>query len=81
MAVLVFFRERRNTLFCVSRPGLRGQPDTLQNRRRRKQDAARLQIGEHRLDDGLAAIRGPCRVRADPEAGPPVGETEAPEAQ
>jgi hypothetical protein len=46
-----------------------------------KQDAARPQMGEHRLDDGLAAIRGPCRVHADPETGAPVGETEALETQ
>jgi hypothetical protein len=34
-------------------------------------------MGEHRLDDRFAAIRGSCRVRADPKTGPPVGETEA----
>jgi hypothetical protein len=44
-------------------------------------DAVRPQMGEHRLDDRFAAIRGPCRVRADPKTGPPVGETEAPEVQ
>ncbi len=27
------------------------------------------------------AIRGPCRVRADPETGPPVGQPETPQGQ
>ena len=38
-------------------------------------------MGEHRLDDGFAAIRGPRRVRADPQAGAPIGESEAPKGQ
>jgi hypothetical protein len=38
-------------------------------------------MGEHRLDDGFAAIRGPCPVSAGSEAGAPIGETEASEGQ
>jgi hypothetical protein len=38
-------------------------------------------MGEHRLDDGLAAIRGPRRIRADPETGAPVGQPETPQAR
>ena len=38
-------------------------------------------MAEHRLDDGLAAIRTPCGVGADPKARTPVVETEAPETQ
>jgi hypothetical protein len=72
-------RERLKGL--LSRPCTSGQSDSLQHRCRRKQDAVRPQMGKHRLDDGFAAIRGPCRVRADPKTGPPVGETEAPETQ
>ena len=72
-------RERLEGL--LSRAGPRGQPDPLQHRRRGKQNAVRPQMGEHRLDDGLAAIRGPGRVRADPKAGAPVGQPETPQAQ
>jgi hypothetical protein len=72
-------RERLEGL--LSRASTGSQPDSLQHRRRGKQDAVRPQMGEHRLDDRFAAIRGPCRVRADPKTGPPVGETEAPEVQ
>jgi hypothetical protein len=38
-------------------------------------------MGEHRLDDGLAAIRGPGGIHADPKARTPFVETEAAEAQ
>ena len=65
----------------LARPCTGCQANSLQHRCCWKQDAVRPQMGEHRLDDGLAAIRGPCRVRADPETGAPFGETEAPETQ
>lgn len=38
-------------------------------------------MGEHCLDDRLAAIRDPCGVRAQLQAGPPVGQPEAAKAQ
>ncbi len=38
-------------------------------------------MAEHRRDDGLAAIRGPCGIRADPKARASVVETEASETQ
>ena len=77
-----FGHARRDSLEgFLSRPGSRGQPNSLQHRRRRKQDAARPQIGEHRPDDGFAAIRGPGRVGAHTKAGAPVRQTEAPQSQ
>jgi hypothetical protein len=36
---------------------------------------------EHCLDDGFATIRGPRRIRANPEAGAPVRQSETPQAQ
>jgi hypothetical protein len=36
---------------------------------------------ENRLDYGFAAIRGPCRIRADLKTGAPVGQCETPQAQ
>jgi len=72
-------RERLEGLLARACTG--GQADSLQHRRSRKQDAARPQMGKHPLDDGFAAIRGPCRVRADPETGPPVGQPETPQGQ
>ncbi len=38
-------------------------------------------MGEHRHDNGFAAIRGPCRISANAETGSPVGQTEAPQSQ
>ena len=64
-----------------SRACTRSQPDSLQHRRRRKQDAVGSQMGEHRLDDGFAAIRGPSRICADPETDAPVGQSETAQGQ
>ena len=72
-------RERIEGL--LSRACTGSQPDSLQHGGRRKQNAVRPQMGEHRLDDGFTAIRGPCRFRADPKTGSPVSETEAAETQ
>ena len=38
-------------------------------------------MGEHRPDDGFAAIRGPRRVGAHTKAGAPVRQTETPQSQ
>lgn len=34
-------------------------------------------MGEHRLDDRLTAVRGPCRVGAHLQAAAPIGQPEA----
>ena len=39
------------------------------------------QMGEHRPHDRLAAVRGPGRIGADLQAGAPVGQPEAAQAQ
>ena len=72
-------RERLEGL--LSRPCTGGQPDSLQHRPCGKQNAVRPQMREHRLNDGFATIRSPCRVRADPKTGPPVGYPETPQGQ
>ena len=59
---------------AYSRTSTRRQPDPLQHRRRGNQNACRPKVGEHRQNDGLAAIRGPRRIRTNPKAGPPVVE-------
>jgi pimeloyl-ACP methyl ester carboxylesterase len=38
-------------------------------------------MAENGEDDRLAAVRRPCRVRADPGAGAPVGQPERPKAE
>ena len=57
------------------------QPDPLQYGRGRDEHVGSAQMGEHGLDDRLAAIRGPCRVRAQLQTGSPVGPPEAAQAQ
>jgi hypothetical protein len=65
----------------LSRANPCGQSNSFQHPGRGKQDAIRPEMVEHRLDDGFAAIRGPCRVRPYSETGPPVGQCETSQAQ
>jgi hypothetical protein len=47
----------------------------------RDEHVGSTQMGEHCLDNRLAAIGYPCRVRAQLQAGAPIGQPEAAKAQ
>ncbi len=64
-------------------PGARPcrQPDPFQHRHRGKKHVVRPQMGDHRLDDRLAAVGSPGGIRTCLQAGAPIGEPEAPKSQ
>ena len=57
------------------------QSDPFQHRRGRNEHVGGAQMGEHCPNDRLAAVRGPCRVRAHLEAGTPIGQPETSKVQ
>jgi hypothetical protein len=58
-----------------------GEPDSLKHRRGRDEHALGSQMREHRLHDRFTAIGRPRGVGADLQAGSPVGQVKAAQAQ
>jgi hypothetical protein len=57
------------------------QSDSFQHRCGGDEHVAGAQMGEHCPNDRLAAVRGPCRVRAHLKAGAPIGQPETSKVQ
>ena len=55
----------------------RRQANPFQYRHRRKEHVVRPQMGNHRLDDRLAAVCGPGGIRASFQTGTPISKAEA----
>jgi hypothetical protein len=65
----------------LARTGPRSEPDPLQHRGVRYQHGPDPQVGQHGLHDWLAAVGGPSGIGTDPQAGAPVAQPEAAQAQ
>jgi hypothetical protein len=57
----------------------RRQANPFQYRHRRKEHVVRPQMGNHRLDDRLAAVCGPGGIRASFQTGTPISKAEGAE--